>query len=386
MRKVLRKSFCFLLIISIISSFALLHGASAEGGAVLPGSVTGKNWMSAVEDSKKLYEINIPGTHDSAMAYCKNSTNNYVKLMGIPLVNSGEYAKTQVLSIGEQLDAGVRFFDLRFGAKKGELRLCHGDLDDVKAVNDKLWILDLFPIFAVYELLGMPFVDLDTEFYAFEDEKCKTPSTYDTAIETIKEFLEENPSETIILKLKRENGEYAPYINLLKAKIDTLRQQKNSSTGKPFLYTENGNGIYSFMPSLAETRGQIILLTPDFEALQCGNDLDMYNGTGMNEYMGMYFNFHNHWDIEAEQKRDEVKTYIEENSRDVSGGEKAIYGSILHTSSNVVMKDSPADIEKTVGEWLYADGTLKSGHFYGWFLSDFLDKEKAEKIWKTNMA
>ena len=31
-----------------------------------------------------------------------------------------------------------------------------------------------------------------------------------------------------------------------------------------------------------------------------------------------------------------------------------------------------------------ADGTLKSGHFYGWFLSDFLDKEKCEKIWKTN--
>ena len=89
MRKVLEKSFCFLLIISIISSFALLHGASAEDGAVLPGSVTEKNRTSAVPDSKKLYEINISGTHDSAMAYCKNSTNNFVlitpdKLSGVP--------------------------------------------------------------------------------------------------------------------------------------------------------------------------------------------------------------------------------------------------------------------------------------------------------------
>ena len=383
MKKGVKKLLVFLLIISIISSFTLLSGAAAEG-VVSSASVSGKNWMSAVPDSKKLFEINIPGTHDSAMANCRNSTHNFVKLMGIPIVNSGKYAKTQFLTIGEQLNAGVRFFDLRFSAKKGELRLCHGDLDDVEAVNSKLWLLDFFPIFAVYELLGMPFVDLDTEFYAFEDEKCKIPSTYDTAIDTIKAFLEENPSETVILKLKRENGDYEPYIKLLKAKIDTLRQQKNSSTGKPFLYSENGNGIYTFMPSLSQTRGQIILLTPDYEELQCGNELDMYNGTGMGEYMGMYFNFHNHWDITAEEKQNEVKSYIEENSRDVSNGDKPIYGSVLHTSSNVVMKDSPADIEKSVAEWLYADGTLKSGHFYGWFLSDFLDEEKCERIWKTN--
>ena len=383
MKKGVKKLLVFLLIISIISSFNLLGGAAAEG-VVSSASVNGKNWMSAIPDSKKLYEINIPGTHDSAMANCNNSTNNYVKLMGIPIVNSGKYAKTQVLTIGEQLDAGVRFFDLRFGAKKGELRLCHGDLDDVKDVNNKLWILDFFPLFAAYELIGMPFVDLDTEFYAFEDKKCKTPSTFDTAISTIKAFLEENPSETVILKLKRENGEYEPYINLLKEKINELNNQKNTSTSKPFLYSENGSGIYTFMPTLSRARGQIILLTPDYEELGFGNELDTYNGTGMSEFMGMYFNFHNHWDIESEEKLNEVKEYIAQNSIDISNGDKPLYGSVLYTSSNVVMKDSPAKIEKTVAEWLYADGTLKSGHFYGWFLSDFVDKEKCEKIWKTN--
>jgi hypothetical protein len=53
------------------------------------------NWMSLVDGSKKLSELSIPGTHDSAARY------------------GGPLFVTQSHSLREQLNSGVRFLDIR---------------------------------------------------------------------------------------------------------------------------------------------------------------------------------------------------------------------------------------------------------------------------------
>ena len=383
MKQILKRVLVTILVACILFS-AGVTGLAAQK-AQTQNTPTAADWMSSIADNKKLYEINIPGTHDSAMANYRNSTGNHVRIFGIPVVNSGVYACTQTLTVKEQLEAGVRFFDLRFSPKSGELRLCHGDLDDVKTVNTALkWFNLLRPELIFADFAGIPFVGLDTEFYAYEDKECTIPSTFETVTRQVKAFLQAHPGETVILKMKRENGETDDYLPLLKAGINGLKKEVNPATGKPYLYTQNNSKYYTEMPTLGTTRGQMILLCPDYEQLDCGGNLETYNGTGMAEFMGMYFSFHNHWDIGAEEKIGEVKAFIKENARDLKNGEKAQYGSVLYTSSNVVMKQTPAQIEKTVSEWLFADGTLKSGHFYGWFLSDFITAEKSKAIWRTN--
>lgn len=70
-------------------------------------------WMSRIEDSRSLADIVIPGTHDSGALH--------EPLAGL--------AKTQALTIVEQLDAGVRFFDLRARNIDDAFWLYHGSLD-----------------------------------------------------------------------------------------------------------------------------------------------------------------------------------------------------------------------------------------------------------------
>lgn len=77
-------------------------------------------WMTRLEDSRFLWEMSIPGTHDS----------------GAMLEPLPGLAKTQELTIAEQLDAGVRFLDLRARIVDDELWLYHGAIDQDQAFDD----------------------------------------------------------------------------------------------------------------------------------------------------------------------------------------------------------------------------------------------------------
>jgi 1-phosphatidylinositol phosphodiesterase len=67
-------------------------------------------WMGSVADAKLLSSLSIPGTHDSCA------------------ISMVPYAGTQYLTITEQLDAGIRFFDLRCGLVDDVLYMYHGDI------------------------------------------------------------------------------------------------------------------------------------------------------------------------------------------------------------------------------------------------------------------
>ena len=104
------------------------------------------SWMSGIQDNISISKISIPGTHDSGAR------------VDAPVVSGT--AKTQDLSIAEQLNAGVRFLDIRCRHIDNAFAIHHG---------------------AIYQNLN--FDDVLNACYA---------------------FLDSHPSETIIMSVKEE--------------------------------------------------------------------------------------------------------------------------------------------------------------------------------------
>ncbi|MBR1763445.1 MAG: hypothetical protein IJ731_08810 [Eubacterium sp.] len=368
-------------------SFVGAYAAVADNSSVGYENLNGKNWMSGIADNRYICEINLPGTHDSATAYCKNTTNNYVKFFGIPVFNSGQYAKTQSLTLSAQLNAGVRYLDLRFSAKDGKLLLCHGNNKKALPVNAAVKFLELFnPNLALLDCLGLPLLSLDTEFYAYEDEECTTLLTCERVLSQVKDFLKENPSETVIITAKRENGDSKEYIKLFKEQTEMLKREINPSTQKEYLYTENGNGVYTKMPTLSEARGKIILMSPDYNELGVGDMLNAKNDAGQTEFMGTTFNYENHWSAASDEKLRYISSFVEEFSTEMSKTTEkhSAYANVIKTNANAVPKQSPYEVAEKVNAALYSQNKLENGRYYGWIMGDFMTKEICSTIWQTN--
>ena len=71
--------------------------------------------MAGLPDTMKACRVSIPGTHDSGTAGVR-----------FPMKH---YARTQIMDISEQWDAGIRFFDIRPRLEDGRLRIYHGPAD-----------------------------------------------------------------------------------------------------------------------------------------------------------------------------------------------------------------------------------------------------------------
>ena len=102
------------------------------------------NWMQDIEDNRLVCKMSIPGTHDTG-AYTGNG-----------------WVKTQDKNIEQQLNSGIRFFDIRLVHQNGVLKLCHGS-----HIFDTTFIGDV--------------------------------------LKTTTEFLKEHPSETVIMTIKRDH-------------------------------------------------------------------------------------------------------------------------------------------------------------------------------------
>ncbi|KAF2209800.1 hypothetical protein CERZMDRAFT_46729 [Cercospora zeae-maydis SCOH1-5] len=161
-----------------------------------------KAWMKEFHDDTSLAALSIPGTHNSPTYY-----------KALPSV------RCQAVSPREQLDNGVRFFDIRVqpqnidDAKNDELNLVHG----------------VFPI----SLTG--------------------PKKFRDLLSTVRDFLKENPSETVIFSLKREGAGDATDQHL----SQILRDHYTGSAN-----TEAPNNWYTNpkVPLLGAVRGKIIIM------------------------------------------------------------------------------------------------------------------------------
>jgi len=70
------------------------------------------DWMSLLTDDMPAWRVSIPGTHDSGTAGVRFPTRHY--------------ARTQTMTLAEQWNAGIRFFDLRPRPNGNRLLIYHG--------------------------------------------------------------------------------------------------------------------------------------------------------------------------------------------------------------------------------------------------------------------
>ena len=183
--------------------------------------------MSRVSDGLRLSELSLPGTHDT-MAYTTP----------IP------WARNQDLDLQEQMEAGVRFLDVRVKYENNDLVCYHGIVN----LNMKLG----------------------------------------NVMDTIKRFLDLNPSETIIFRYSDENySSDAEYKSKFCEKFNEIVENynlwhKESST------TDMG----SQYPRLGEMRGKIVIFNWDRITEGCfgftfqWKDLDNYDGQGADPLTG----------------------------------------------------------------------------------------------------
>jgi len=162
-----------------------------------------KEWMSKISDSKLISALSIPGTHESATYKVKPKN----KIIGTPFIGQ---AKCHAMDIPTQLDAGIRFFDIRV-ANNGDI--IHGK--------------------------GQ------TQF--------KTEYTFDNILNLFTSFLKDHSSETIIMKIKNEEGKG-------KRNDDFIAMFESKITGDVKKLMKYNTDI----PTMGEIRGHIWLFD-DFE-------------------------------------------------------------------------------------------------------------------------
>lgn len=176
-----------------------------------------RNWMSRLADDARLSDISIPGTHDSATyapTFGRIVETNVSFLPGIAGAMGAlgtEFIRCQTLTLREQLDSGIRFLDLRIR-----------DGDD-------------FPIYHGSIPLQM---------------------TLSNALDQVDAFLNDNPTETVIVSIKKESnsGRKETADNLVKF----LRRRSKR------MFTE------CRIPELHEVRGKAVLFNRVHEVADGG--------------------------------------------------------------------------------------------------------------------
>lgn len=146
------------------------------------------NWMANIADSTKLTALSIPGTHNAGARFEQISHT----------------AKCQELTIEEQLNAGIRFLDLRCRHTNNTFSIYHGSVDQHQS-------------------------------FSAVQASCIA-------------FLIAHPSETILLSIKEEykaNKNSQPFETTLNASI---------------LANPDRWYVHDSIPSLGEARGKLVLL------------------------------------------------------------------------------------------------------------------------------
>ena len=264
-------------------------------------------WMGHLPDETLLKDISIPGTHDSG-------------------ANFGSWvdAQTQSWNITSQLRSGIRYIDIRCRRSGSEFGIQHG---------------------LVFEKL-----------------------MFNNVMEEVIEFLKEQPSETVIMRLKNES-----------------KPKKNS---KPFqeiwdIYAEKYKNYFyqgeNSNPTLRQVRGKVFLM--------CNADCSGYGMTyGEDSKIQDWFKITS-WDTMFRLEKDRV-------SITAKGDSIMKYIEIADTSSKWVLNHlsgaqgmSPPGVAKITNSLAFAYlGLSNDKRYVGIIIMDFPGEKLVESIIKTNFS
>ncbi len=214
MKKILSIILSITLILGSVSIFPVSSYAYNEAQTLL-SNVASWEWMSVIRDDTKLTEITMPGTHDSCARKFHNED---------PFGVTSGISKCQNLTIREQLDAGVRFLDVRceVDASSHSVKTVHGSTDCWN--GDNYYYLD----------------------FCFQD---------------VYNFLAEHPSETVLISIKEDDGGNGVphFTNAIYEYIHGYRSQDNYHFyGTDYNYNDHWY-LGKSVPTLEQVRGKCVL-------------------------------------------------------------------------------------------------------------------------------
>lgn len=178
-------------------------------------------WMSGIPDTTNLADISIPGTHDTM-------TFNIGQATGFGFV------KCQNANLDLQYNSGIRFVDIRCHHENNRFEMYHGDFK-----------------------LGKTFTDV---------------------IRSTGAFLDANPSEVIIMRVKHEGGDNGGKGTFVDQLNDYMKN--NGDTKDIFArrhYVVNDEHTW---PKLGQARGKFIMLT-NYPGAQPGQGIPYGDETDM---------------------------------------------------------------------------------------------------------
>lgn len=202
--------------INLASGIEFPPNATEIFGSFIPDNGTLATWMSTYTDETPLALMNIPGTHDSATWNYTQATQDALANItagdGEPMYPP-EVFRCQNASIVESLNAGVRFFDLRFA---------------LDPTSTKLVFWHSQALMSERATVG----DVLTAFYY---------------------WLDLHPSETVILSFQYESS------TVVNATFDATVHPMifdilNSTTAAQFI-----DQTHDVLPTLGATRGKVVL-------------------------------------------------------------------------------------------------------------------------------
>ncbi len=176
------------------------------------------DWMADLDDSGRLQDLSLPGTHDSLSTNAKRplgiEDHDAPSVALLPPVVR-QIARTQGMSLLEQLEAGVRVLDIRLKLEDDQLRAYHG-------------VLPLSPDFP-------------------------------GVLRTVGGFLDAHPRETVLMRVRSEQSTSGSTLDFDAAVARDLQVWG----GAHVWYPSTGD------PILAETRGRIVVLQ-DYAGAEVG--------------------------------------------------------------------------------------------------------------------
>ena len=284
-----------------------------------------KNFFSLLPDTTYLSEVNVAGTHDSCTAYCTMEN----------------VCRCQSLTVKEQLELGIRLFDIRLYKSGDSFYLCHSIAD------------------------------------CFCEEEKKTKLTFDDVLEDFSLFLKEYPDEILIVSVKQDRG----IIN---------RFFFPSFYAKHILGSEDRWYLKNEIPLLSECRGKMVLMRrckvfPWWgKDRECGLDFSHWRDQG-NKFRTKIYPVN----LNKRQKAIVQDRYGLDPCKKWEKSEKPFLDNCKCNSDNIAVhfistayRYKNENLTKTAGKMngFFKAHNLKEGK--GWFLFDFPDEEIMKKFYK----
>lgn len=277
-------------------------------------ALTGANWMGTMADQTPLSILTIPGTHDSGARY---------------EVYPGSL-RCQRLTIRQQLDAGVRFLDIRCCHREDAFEIYHGPV------------------------------------YQHQD--------FDDVLRTVSVFLAEHPGECVLMSVKEEHEPH----NTTRSFEATF--QTYAAWYRSLWY------LSPRPPTLGQARGKVVLLRRFWASSPLGIDArthwrDNTAFTVQNDHSVLHVQDCYRQDG-PEGKWQEVTSLLEQARK---GPAEAFY---LNFTSGYRLGlfgiPSVPAIAKTVNRQLDAYFHENPRGRFGILIMDFVTAERSERIWQTN--